>query len=138
MKENVNMGAPTPAARCDLMYHYEDRQPLPEFLSKVWHKHWIMIIVAALDFVVILYSIIGIMKVGFREAAGLFGIGIFVWFCLTWVVVREYCGSEIHNWLIKPVVDWVDNHWKYLKWYVGLLVVPSIICKDLLTVNSFS
>ena len=103
------------------MYHYEERQSLPEFLRRVWHKHWIMIIVAAFDFVVILYSIIGIMKVGFREAAGLFGIGIFVWFCLSWIVVREFCGLEIHNWLIKPLIDCVDNHWKYLKWYVKLL-----------------
>ena len=109
----------SPVAKRNLVYRYEDTKPLPEFLSQVWHKHWITIVVAALDFVVILYSIIGIMKVGFNEAAGLFGIGIFVWFCLTWMVVHEHCGAEIHNWLIQPVADWVDNHWKYLKWYVN-------------------
>ena len=99
------------------MYRYKDNQPLPQFLSQVWQKNWIIIIVAALDFVLILYSIIGIMKVGFEEAAGLFGIGIFVWFCLTWVVVREQCGTEVYNWLIQPVVHWINQRWKYLKWY---------------------
>ena len=108
-----------PPAKCNLMYRYEDKKPLPEFLSQVWKKNWIIIVVAALDFVVILYSIIGIMKVGFKEAAGLFGIGIFVWLCLTWVVVREHCGTEIYNWLIVPVMHWIDQRWKYLKWYAN-------------------
>ena len=115
LKDNPN--AEVPAVKRDLTYHYEERQPLSQFLSQVWHKNWVIIVVAALDFVIILYSIIGIMKVGFHEAAGLFGIGIFIWFCLTWIVIREHCGLEIYNWLIKPVPEWIDNHWKYLKWY---------------------
>ncbi|CAB3989736.1 Solute carrier family 28 member 3 [Paramuricea clavata] len=127
LKEPKANAVESPVAKRNLVYQYEDTKPLPQFLSQVWHKHWIMIVVAALDFVVILYSIIGIMKVGFNEAAGLFGIGIFVWFCLTWMVVREHCGAEIHNWLIQPVADWVDNHWKYLKWVVYAVLIIAII-----------
>lgn len=131
-KDNAEK-TPVMETKQNLVYRYEEEQPTPEFLSQVWHKHWIMIIVAALDLVIILYSIIGIMKVGFSDAAGLFGIGIFIWFCITWEVIREYCGTKIFNWLIQPVVDWAERHWKYLKWYfvissISLLLIVQINC----------
>lgn len=74
---------------------------------------------AVLDFLVILYSLIGILRVGFENALGLFLIGIFVWFCLTYMVIRDNCGVEINNALIQPVAEAINDKWKYLKWYVN-------------------
>ena len=103
-------------AKHNLMYYYDDPQPLAAFLHQVWDKHWITIVVAVLDFIVILYSIVGIMRVGFHNAAGLFGIGVFVMFCLSCMVIRENCGEELYNWLIRPVSECINNNWKNLQW----------------------
>ena len=123
------------------MCHFEEKKPFPEFLRQLWRKHWITIVVAALDFVIILYSIVGIMKVGFHDAAGLFGIGIFVWFCLSFSIAREHCGDELYKWLIQPVSEWFDNHWKTLRWYdlqdqhlPNYVVYISLVCLLLLEI----
>ncbi|XP_028414649.1 solute carrier family 28 member 3-like isoform X2 [Dendronephthya gigantea] len=127
-KDDYHKPEGEPKAAKNLMYHYEERKPLPEFFRQLWHKHWITIVVAAVDFVIILYSIIGITKVGFHDAAGLFGIGIFVWFCLSFSLVREHCGNELYKWLIQPVLEWFDNHWKTLRWFVyGALLIAIIV-----------
>lgn len=108
-----------PGARRNLWAHYQETNTWKKAVN-LWNNHWLTITVAVLDIIVILYSVIGILNIGFEKAVGLFIIGLFVWFCLTYMVVRDCCGEELYQWLIKPVVDAINNNWTRLKWYVNV------------------
>lgn len=128
MKETRN-GVPEsggPPARRNLWAHYQENSSWQK-AAIIWERHRLTIIVAVLDFLVILYSLIGILRVGFENALGLFLIGIFVWFCLTYMVIRDNCGVEINNALIQPVAEAINDKWKYLKWYVNKYGRPWIL-----------
>ena len=87
----------------------------------MWKNHWLTITIAILDFIIILYSLIGIMNVGFEKAVGLFVIGIFIWFCLVYMVIRDNWGEVIHTLMIAPVRDIVNSNWEHLKWYASVI-----------------
>ena len=103
------------SARLYLCRPYQDNEQRQHFSLLKLHRK--TIIVAILDFIIILYSIIGIANVGFEKALGLFIIGMFGFVCLTWMAIRDTCGAVIYNWLCKTVIDRINVHWKYLRWY---------------------
>ncbi|XP_046847905.1 solute carrier family 28 member 3-like isoform X2 [Xenia sp. Carnegie-2017] len=128
LDDSANQSTNEKTPQQHMTYEDEKKKPLRKVLGQVWRRHWITIVVAALDFIVIIYSIFGIMKVGFTDAAGLFGIGVFVWFCLTWMVFYEYYGAEIQDRIITPFMQKIDEHWTYLKWLIyGVLSMGIIV-----------
>ena len=54
------------------MWTYYQENYAFKWALNMWKNHWLTITIAILDFIIILHSLIGIMKVGFEKAVGLF------------------------------------------------------------------
>jgi len=87
-------------------------------LSDLWERHGMTVIMICVTVLLLIYSIVAIAHSGFEHAKWLFGITMFLWFCMTYMFIRDHCGADIFRVCIEPVVNAVESRWRYLKWYV--------------------
>lgn len=95
-----------------------EESPERNKFHELWEKHGLSIILVCLTVCLLAYSIAAIAISGFDKAKWLFAITMFLWFCMTYMFIRDHCGSEIYRVVLKPIVDAVNSKWKYLRWYV--------------------
>ena len=101
-----------------------EESPERNKFHELWEKHSLSIILVCLTVILLAYSIAAIAVSGFDKAKWLFGITMFLWFCMTYMFIRDHCGAEIYRVVLKPIVDLVNRYWRYLKWYVECFFVP--------------
>ena len=82
----------------------------------IWEKHGLSIILVCVTVILLIYSITAIAVSGFDKAKGLFGITMFLWFCMTYMFIRNHCGAEIYQVLLQPIITAISSRWRYLKW----------------------
>ena len=87
-------------------------------LSDLWERHGMTVIMICVTVLLLIYSVVAIAVSGFEHAKWLFGITMFLWFCMTYMFIRDHCGADIFRVCIEPIVNAVESRWRYLKWYV--------------------
>lgn len=98
-----------------------EESPERNKFHEVWERHGLSIILVCLTVLLLIYSIVAIAVSGFDKAKWLFGITMFLWFCMSYMFIRNHCGDEIYRVVLQPIVNAVNSQWRYLKWYVVLL-----------------
>lgn len=98
-----------------------EESPERNKFHEVWERHGLSIILVCLTVLLLIYSIAAIAVSGFDKAKWLFGITMFLWFCMSYMFIRDHCGDEIYRVVLQPIVNVVNSQWRYLKWYVVLL-----------------
>ena len=93
-----------------------EESPERNKLHELWEKHGMSIILVCLTVTLLTYSIVAIAISGFDKAKWLFGITMFLWFCMTYMFIRNHCGGEIYRVVLQPIINGVNSKWKYLKW----------------------
>lgn len=91
--------------------------------SELWERHSLSIILVCVTVIMLAYSIAAIAVSGFDKAKWLFGITMLLWFCMTYMFIRDHCGAAIYQVCIQPVVNAVNRTWRYLKWFVKLFAL---------------
>lgn len=99
--------------------------------NELWEKHGLSIILLGVTVVLLIYSIVAIAVSGFDKAKWLFAITMFLWFCMTYMFIRDHCGASIYRVCMQPVIDVVDRYWRYLKWYVIPFLCVTCVSKQL-------
>ncbi|XP_074611029.1 uncharacterized protein LOC141865596 [Acropora palmata] len=101
-----------------------DESPAGQKWFEVWKQHSFSITIISITTFLLLYSIVAIAVRGFEAAQSLFGITMFLWFCMAYVFVRDHWGASIYKACMEPVVSAVRGRWRYLKWvFLFLLLV---------------
>lgn len=93
-----------------------EESPERNKFHEVWEKHGFSIILVFITVTLLVYSIAAIAVSGFDKAKWLFAITMFLWFCMTYMFIRNHCGAEINRVVLQPIVNAVNSQWKYLKW----------------------
>ena len=88
--------------------------------SELWERQGLSIVIVCVTVILLIYSIVAIVVSGFDKAKWLFGITMFLWFCMTYMFIRDHCGSAIFKVCMEPVINAVSSRWRYLKWYAEL------------------
>ena len=83
---------------------------------ELWERHGLSIILVCLTVLLLAYSIAAIAVSGFEKAKWLFAITMFLWFCMTYMFIRDHCGAEIYRVVLQPIINAVNSKWKYLRW----------------------
>ena len=94
-------------------------------LSELWERHGLTICMVVLTVALLIYTITAIGISGFDRSKWLFAITMFLWFCLTYMFIRDNCGAEIYRVVLEPTIKALNHMWWWLKWYVlnlGLIV----------------
>ena len=94
-----------------------DESPEGQKWCEVWKRHSFSITIICITTLLLIYSIVAIAVSGFEKAQSLFGITMFLWFCMTYMFVRDHWGTSIYKVCMEPVVSAVQSQWRYLKWY---------------------
>ncbi|XP_020912178.1 solute carrier family 28 member 3 isoform X2 [Exaiptasia diaphana] len=94
--------------------------------SEIWQRHHFNITFLIITTLLLIYTIIAIVISGFEKVKILFGVTLFLWFCLIYMFIREHFGSGIYHYCIQPTVAAIDSQWKWLKW-VCLVVLLVLI-----------
>ena len=58
--------------------------------NTLWERHGLSIILVCVTVLLLIYSIAAIAHSGFEKAKWLFGITMFLWFCMTYMFIRDY------------------------------------------------
>ncbi|XP_022781914.1 solute carrier family 28 member 3-like isoform X2 [Stylophora pistillata] len=90
---------------------------------EIWEKHSLSIILVCVTVALLVYSIAAIAHSGFDKAKPLFGLTMFLWFCMTYMVISNHCGAEIYQVVLKPIAEAFSSRWRYLKWILLVVVV---------------
>jgi len=93
-----------------------EESPERNKLHELWEKHGMSIVLVCLTVTLLTYSIVAIAISGFDKAKWLFAITMFLWFCMTYMFIRNHCGGEIYRVVLQPIINGVNSKWKYLKW----------------------
>ena len=93
-----------------------EQSPERNKFHELWENHGLSIILLCLSVMLLVYSIAAIAVSGFDKAKWLFAITMFLWFCMTYMFIRNHCGDEIYRVLLQPIVNVVNSKWKYLRW----------------------
>ncbi|XP_068698446.1 solute carrier family 28 member 3-like [Montipora foliosa] len=94
---------------------------------EVWKRHSsASIVVICITTFLLIYSIVAIGVSGFEKAQGLFAITMFLWFCLTYIFVRDHWGAHIYQVCMEPVIAAVKSWWRYLKWVFLVLILAAL------------
>ena len=93
-----------------------EESPERNKFHELWEKHGLSIILVFLTVILLGYSIVAIAVSGFEKAKWLFAITMFLWFCMTYMVIRNHCGAEIYRVVFQPIINAVNSKWKYLRW----------------------
>ena len=83
---------------------------------ELWEKHGLSIVLLCFTVILLGYSIAAIAVSGFDKAKWLFAITMFLWFCMTYMFIRNHCGGEIYRVVFEPIINAVNSKWKYLRW----------------------
>lgn len=83
---------------------------------ELWEKHGLSIVLLCFTVILLGYSIAAIAVSGFDKAKWLFAITMFLWFCMTYMFIRNHCGAEIYRVVFEPIINAVNSKWKYLRW----------------------
>lgn len=83
---------------------------------EIWEKHSLSIILVCVTVLLLIYSIVAIAHSGFDKAKSLFGLTMFLWFCMTYMFISKHCGAEIYQVVLKPIAEAFSSRWRYLKW----------------------
>lgn len=94
--------------------------------NTLWERHGLSIILVCVTVVLLIYSIAAIATSGFEKAKWLFGITMFLWFCMTYMFIRDHCGAEIYRVCLEPVINAVSRQWRYLKWILLFVVLVAL------------
>ena len=94
-----------------------DESPEGQKWFEVWKRHSLSISILCITTVLLIYSIVAIAVSGFETAQSLFGVTMFLWFCMTYKFVRDHWGSSIYKACMEPVIRAVESQWRWLKWY---------------------
>lgn len=94
--------------------------------SELWERQGLSIIIVCITVILLIYSIVAIAVSGFDKAKWLFGITMFLWFCMTYVFIRDHCGSAISKVCMEPVINAVNSHWWFLKWVMLVLILMAL------------
>ncbi|XP_020630749.1 solute carrier family 28 member 3-like isoform X2 [Orbicella faveolata] len=103
-----------------------EESPERNKLHELWEKHGMSIVLVCLTVTLLTYSIVAIAISGFDKAKWLFAITMFLWFCMTYMFIRNHCGGEIYRVVLQPIINGVNSKWKYLKWVVLVLVLVAL------------
>lgn len=95
-----------------------DNSPERSKMHLVWEKHGTTIALVLVTVVMLIYSIVAIGVSGFEKAKWFFYLTMFLWFCLTYMFVRNNCGGDIYHSVGKPCIDGIKTQWFWLKWLV--------------------
>jgi len=93
-----------------------EESPEMNKLHELWEKHGMSIVLVFLTVTLLGYSIVAIAISGFDKAKWLFAITMFLWFCMSYMFIRNHCGGEIYRVVLQPIINGVNSKWKYLKW----------------------
>lgn len=94
--------------------------------SELWERRGLSIVIVCITVILLIYSIVAIAVSGFDKAKWLFGITMFLWFCMTYVFIRDHCGSAISKVCMEPVINAVNSHWWFLKWVMLVLILMAL------------
>lgn len=92
-----------------------------EFLERnkfyeFWEKYGLFIVFLCFIVILLGYSIVVIVVSGFDKVKWFFVIIMFLWFCMIYMFIRNYCGVEIYRVVFEFIINVVNSKWKYLKW----------------------
>lgn len=90
---------------------------------EIWEKHSLSIILVCVTVLLLIYSIVAIAHSGFDKAKSLFGLTMFLWFCMTYMFINKHCGAEIYQVVLKPIAEAFSSRWRYLKWVLLVIVL---------------
>lgn len=93
---------------------------------ELWEKHGLSIVLLCFTVILLGYSIAAIAVSGFDKAKWLFAITMFLWFCMTYMFIRNHCGAEIYRVVFEPIINAVNSKWKYLRWVLLVLVLVAL------------
>lgn len=103
-----------------------DESPEGQKWFEVWKRHSLSISILCITTILLIYSIVAIAVSGFETAQSLFGVTMFLWFCMTYKFVRDHWGSSIYKACMEPVVRAVESQWRWLKWVFLFLIVVAL------------
>lgn len=103
-----------------------DESPEGQKWFEVWKRHSLSISILCITTVLLIYSIVAIAVSGFETAQSLFGVTMFLWFCMTYKFVRDHWGSSIYKACMEPVIRAVESRWRWLKWVFLFLIVVAL------------
>ena len=85
-------------------------------MSDMWIDNKSLILMVGLIVFCIGWSIIGFFHIGFKRSSGLFGMGLFLWFCVTYMLVRDRWGDVFYEACIAPIAMVCKQNWNVLRW----------------------
>ncbi|XP_074626098.1 solute carrier family 28 member 3-like isoform X2 [Acropora palmata] len=103
-----------------------DESPEGQKWFEVWKRHSLSISILCITTVLLIYSIVAIALRGFETAQSLFGVTMFLSFCMTYKFVRDHWGSSIYKACMEPVIRAVESQWRWLKWVFLFLIVVAL------------
>ncbi|KAK2570891.1 Solute carrier family 28 member 3 [Acropora cervicornis] len=106
-----------------------DESPEGQKWFEVWKRHSLSISILCITTVLLIYSIVAIALRGFETAQSLFGVTMFLSFCMTYKFVRDHWGSSIYKACMEPVIRAVESQWRWLKWVFLFLIVVALAVK---------
>lgn len=91
---------------------------LPEVskYQEIWERHYFNITIIGVNLFLLMYCIIAIAISGFYNVRILFGITMFLWFCLIYMFVQEHFGGAIYRHCMRPIGEAIESQWRWLKW----------------------
>ena len=98
-----------------LMARWEESPERRKF-HDIWEKHGLSIILVCITVILLIYSIAAVAVSGFDKAKVLFGMTMFLWFCMTYMFIRNHFGAEIYQVVFQPIFNAISSQWRYLKW----------------------
>ena len=93
-----------------------EESPERNKFHELWEKHGMSIVLVCITVILLAYSIVAIAVSGFEKAKWLFAITMFLWFCMTYMFIRNHCGADIYRVVLQPIINAVNSKWKYLRW----------------------
>lgn len=114
---------------CYVMVQRWEDSPERNKLSEIWEKHGSLILVIILTIVLLIYTVAAIGVSGFDKVKWLFALTMFMWFCMSYTLIRQNCGGAIYRGCMKPIVDLVKRAWPVLKWYVKVCCISGSLLK---------
>ena len=108
--------SPTQEKRFHVIVAKWEESPERNKLNELWDRHGLTIAIICITVILLIYSIVAIAISGFEQAKWLFAITMFLWFCMTYMFIRDHCGDAIYRRCMEPVINAVNSQWRYLKW----------------------
>ena len=102
---------------CYVLVQRWEESPERNKLSEIWEKHGSKVLVIVLTAMLLIYTVVAIGVSGFEKVKWLFALTMFLWFCMSYMMIRNNCGGAIYRSCLQLIDNVVRRVWPVLRWY---------------------